>query len=543
MSMSLDEVVLGLQRLVDRAIRRVRLGPAPARGRRRLLIVQIDGLSRSVLEQALATGTMPFLARLLGRHRYRLLPMSVGLPTSTPTFQMAVMYGVRPDIPGFHYHDKRQRADVYFPRAGDAARVEAAHGGGRRGILEGGSAYGCVFTGGAVNNVFTFATIKRPGGRGLLRAVSAFVVLTWVVIKCLALTAVELARAILRLLADPVGETARGWRWLALKLGLSVWVRQLFTLAASRDLYMGVPAVYVNFLDYDVFAHAYGPRHHRALGALRRVDRSIHQLWRVARRVSEHRYDVYVLSDHGMTSCTPYQRLSGGRPIEQVFFDDLFRPAGAAEAGPVRPAGRRLASGIKAYRAHRTPGMFQRFYNYLERDFPWALGETPEARERLGVRVIAAGPNAFVYLLDVERPLGLEEIDQRFPTLADDVSRGRGIGFALARSARGPVLVWRGKRYALDGEAVPPFVGRHDWTLVARGLRDLMAMPSAGDLVLYGHESPDGTVSYVPETGAHAGPSAEEMQTFIVAPLGVGLPAPITHPIQLHPHFAGYQEG
>ena len=30
----------------------------------------------------------------------------------TPAFQMAVMYGVRPDIPGFHFHDKRRRADV-----------------------------------------------------------------------------------------------------------------------------------------------------------------------------------------------------------------------------------------------------------------------------------------------------------------------------------------------------------------------------------------------------------------------------------------------
>jgi hypothetical protein len=540
--MSLDEVALGLQRLVDRTIRRVRLGAAPARSRRRLLIVQIDGLSRLVLERALAEARVPFLARLLGPHGHRLAPMNVGLPTSTPAFQMAVMYGVRPDIPGFHYHDKRQRADVYFPRAGDAARVEAAHAKGRRGILEGGSAYGCVFTGGAANNVFNFATIKRPSGRGLLRAISAFVVLTWVLIKCLTLTAVEVAWAVLRFVADPVGETARGWRWLVLKLGLSVWVRQFFTLAASRDLYKGVPAVYVNYLDYDVFAHAYGPRHHLALRALRRVDRSIHQLWRVARRVSEHGYDLYVLSDHGMARCTPYARLSGGRPFEEVFFEDFVRPTVAVEVSPLRPAGRGLATGIKAYRAHRTPGILQRFYNYLERDFPWILGETPEARQRLGIRVIAAGPNAFVYLLDVERPVGLEEIDQRCPGLADHVSGGRGIGFGLARSARGPVLLWRGKRFALDGEAVGPFIGRHDWLLVAQGIRDLMTMPSAGDLVIYGHGSPDGNVSYVPEIGAHAGPSPEEMQTFMVAPPGVELPAPITHPIQLHPYFTRYQE-
>src|SRR6266581_4801775 len=111
--MPLDDLALGLQRALDRLVRRLLLGAAPAPGRRRFLIVQ-----------------------------------SVGLPTSTPAFQMAAMYGVRPDIPGFHYHDKRRKADVYFPRGGDAATVEKRHADGRRGIVAGGSTYGCVFTGG-----------------------------------------------------------------------------------------------------------------------------------------------------------------------------------------------------------------------------------------------------------------------------------------------------------------------------------------------------------------------------------------------------------
>src|SRR6266436_8082860 len=181
--MPLDDLALGLQRVLDRLVRRLRLGAAPAPGRRRLLIVQIDGLSRAVLEEAMVQGRAPFLARLLRHRGYRLAPMSVGLPTSTPAFQMAAMYGVRPDIPGFHYHDKRRHDDVYFPRGGDAAWVEATQAAGRPGIVQGGSAYGCVFTGGAHNNVFNFATLKRPSGAGVLRAISAFVVLGWVAIK------------------------------------------------------------------------------------------------------------------------------------------------------------------------------------------------------------------------------------------------------------------------------------------------------------------------------------------------------------------------
>jgi hypothetical protein len=206
------------------------------------------------------------------------------------------------------------------------------------------------------------------------------------------------------------------------------------------------------------------------------------------------------------------------------------------------PHGRRLAAGIKAFRTSRAPGVVQRFVNYLERDFPRLMGELPESHERDGVRVIGAGPNAFVYFLDRADPLTIEHVDERFPGLADEIARSRGVGFVLARSRSGPVCLWRGKRYDVGGEAVGPFAGRADWPRVADGIRDLMAMRCAGDLVIYGHYSPDGNVSYVAEIGAHAGPSPEEMECFVVCPPGVTLPEPITHPTQLYPHFAAYQE-
>jgi type I phosphodiesterase/nucleotide pyrophosphatase len=539
--MSPDDIVLLLQRWLDRLVRRCRLGLAPVAGRRRLLVVQIDGLSRAVLERALAEGRMPFLRRLLQRSGARLHPMSVGMPTSTPAFQMAAMYGVPPDIPGFHYHDKRRHADVYFPRAGDAAHVEATQAGGRRGIVTGGSTYGCVFTGGAGNSLLTFAMLKRPSGAGLLRALSATLVLGWVAVKSLAISVVEISRALLVLVADPVNAPG-GWKLLALKIGVSVWIRQLFTLSTARDIYAGTPAIYVNYLDYDIFSHAWGPRHRRALRALRAVDRSLRQLWRAARRVPEHRYDIYVLSDHGQAHCTPYDRLTGGRRIEQLLFEDFLVPAGAHEVAPGTPEGHRMASGIKAIRSGREPGVVQRFVNYLEHDFPWLLGEVKEARQQGGVRVIAAGPNAFIYFLDDPQPLDLEQIDARFPGLADDIARSQGIGLVLARAAGGPVCIWRGKRFRMEDLGSGPFAGRADLELVAAGLRDLMAMPCAGDLVLYGLQAPGGHVSFIAEVGAHAGPTEDEMQTFIVTPPGVTLPGPITHPLQLYPHFVRYQD-
>jgi hypothetical protein len=77
--------------------------------------------------------------------------------------------------------------------------------------------------------------------------------------------------------------------------------------------------------------------------------------------------------------------------------------------------------------------------------------------------------------------------------------------------------------------------------VVLQDIADLMAMPSAGDLVIYGIDAPEGHVSFIPEMGAHAGPSPDELHTFIIASAKVTLPSRISHPVQLYDHFIRYQ--
>ncbi|MGZ5174650.1 MAG: alkaline phosphatase family protein [Burkholderiales bacterium] len=464
--------------------------------------------------------------------RYEMEPMSVGLPTSTPAFQMAAMYGVRPDIPGFHYYDRERRGDIHFPRAGHAAYVETKQAAGRRGILDGGSAYGCCFTGGAANNFFSFASLTRPSGRGVLSALSPFVVVTWVLLKNVTLTVNELVGGVARLTTHP--RQRRGWRWLMMKIGMSVWIRGFFTMAVSRDLYAGVPRIYVNYLDYDVFAHAFGPRSRKALQSLRGIDRAIHQLWRVSRRVPEHDYDIYILSDHEQAKCTPYKDLARGQPFERWIFDEFLQPHRAPTPEGLRV---HLQAGIRA-RRRGTVALFQKFMNYLEEDF---LRRTdPEAHEQDGVRVISAGPNAFLYVVDAATALDAESMEKHFPGLLQRLSLSFGVGFVLARSADGPVCYWRGKHCTLGKSDAGPFSERPDASLVIEAIEGLMRMPSAGDVVIYGTDARDGTVSFIREYGAHAGPSADEMQTFILARRNIALPHALTNPVQLYDHFIHY---
>lgn len=535
MKVSADDLVLALQHAIDRLVRRLRRGDPPMRTHRRFLVVQIDGLSRAVLKKGLASGRAPFIKRMLECDSYRMDAMSVSLPTSTPAFQMATFYGVRPDIPGFHYYNRERQTDIHFPRSGHAAWVETRHTSGRRGILQGGSAYGCCFTGGAYNNLFTFTTLTKPSGRGVLSALSPFVVVTWVTGKNVALTIWEIAKEGLRLIANP-GQAERGWRWLKMKIFMSIWVRHFFTMAVSRDLYEGVPAIYVNYLGYDEISHAYGPGSDRAMRALQEVDQSIEHLWTVMRRVPEHQYDAYILADHGQSACTPYSDLTHGKRLERWIFDQFLNPERASDPDAPHVG---LWQGLRERQAE-TKGMIQQFMNYLDEDY--LRRPDPEAHEQDGVRVISAGPNAFLYVKDAKEPLDADAVEQRFPGLAKTLSRSPGIAFVLARSANGSLCWWRGQSCELSVTQPGPFTGREDMPLVLEGIENLIKMPSAGDLVIYGTDSPDGYVSFIQEHGAHAGPAASEMHTFIVRPAEVTLPSPISHPVQLYDHFMRYQQ-
>jgi hypothetical protein len=112
----------------------------------------------------------------------------------------------------------------------------------------------------------------------------------------------------------------------------------------------------------------------------------------------------------------------------------------------------------------------------------------------------------------------------------------------LARSPDGPVAFWRGKPCQLSESDPGPFADRPDRAIIFRGIADLMAMRSAGDLVIYGIDAPEGNVSYIPERGAHAGPSADELHTFLIHSPGVPVPAPIQHPLELYDLLIQYQE-
>src|SRR6266550_2857637 len=76
---------------------------------RRLLLIQLDGVSRGRLEKELAAGRLPHLKKLLDRRGLSLSGCHSGAPASTPAFQAGLFYGISPSVPGFVWWDRAER--------------------------------------------------------------------------------------------------------------------------------------------------------------------------------------------------------------------------------------------------------------------------------------------------------------------------------------------------------------------------------------------------------------------------------------------------
>src|SRR3989440_3914075 len=142
-----------VQSLVRRVLRPIAAGGTKARppleSGRRMLLLHLDGVGRSQLDAALREGYLPNVAQLVESGRYAVSSCRAGVPTSTPAFQAGLLYGCDADIPGYVWYDKRRRRAVRMDDHDDARVVEDDLRQRGTPLLESGSVYCSIFSGGA----------------------------------------------------------------------------------------------------------------------------------------------------------------------------------------------------------------------------------------------------------------------------------------------------------------------------------------------------------------------------------------------------------
>ncbi|MFP4087941.1 MAG: endonuclease/exonuclease/phosphatase family protein [Desulfobacteraceae bacterium] len=503
-----------------------------------LIMIQIDGLGRTQLANALKRGRLPFIRGLLQSEHLRLFSLYSGVPSTTPAMQAELFYGVRTAVPAFYYLH-RKSGKLLSMQMSDATRMVGGELQSKteRPLLQGGHAYGDVFTGGATEARFCAETMDLES---LLRRMHP---VKWVllpilyfykVLRVLALAFFEIFLALTDVLRG-VFDHKNIWqelKFIPSRIGVVIALREIVRFMVRLDIERGIPVIHANFLGYDEQAHRRGPGSYFAHWTLKGIDGAVRDIVRSARRSHYRDYEVILYSDHGQESCRSYSvehgvtvRRAVRRTLHTLWYSDTLPSHGSD------------------WEADGDRGLFTRG---LLRSKPARPALRPPD---LGTRVTvtAKGPLGHVYL-----PFTPDEAQKQ--AAAQALVNEAGIPLVLYTLINGQVqAVTAGGRFYLPQDAVPVIGGDHPFLSCV--VEDLMATcrhPDAGDLVLSGWEPGTQPLTFPVENGAHGGPGQEETHGFVMLSETLSLPggvgrktgdhAPFLRPLELRQVVLDYLE-
>lgn len=519
---------------------------------RGLVLIQIDGLSRPELERAFANGRMPFLKSLLSREQYLVHDFYSGLPSSTPSVQGELFYGVPCAVPAFGFRDHRTGEIVRMFSQDITSDVESRISSAKRGVLHGGSAYCNIYGGGANEAHFCASSM---GWSELMHDVSNWKLvpfLFWHMGSVLRVAGLLIIELLLACMGFVRGAFTKKEYWQELlmipaRVVVVILMRELATIGATMDVSRGLPVVQLNLLGYDEQAHRRGPRSDFAHWTLKGIDHAVRRLWLAAHRAPLREYDVWIYSDHGQITTTPFEYVVG-RQVADVAAEVIEAVAPLNDQATHANVSNEAV--VQEHSSARCLPDSSRRASWLSAG--WIVGKLfgegkasvpgTSRGDRPGVQVAALGPLGLVY---ANRDLTLE---QRFEVAQRLVRAGVPLALVAAPQAtygftpqgrfdlrRNPDLIF-GADHPFLQEVVEDTVllcNHADagdvvvsgWVGVPQLAKDASATPVRG--------TNDGTkaigsecrsLSFAVQSGAHAGPSPEETHAFIMAPRDVPLP-------------------
>ncbi len=530
-------------------------GPAEPADRRGFIIIQIDGLAHEYLQEAMARGYTPTLQRLLGSGEVRLARWRCGLPSSTPAVQAGIMFGNNWDVPSFRWYEKNRGLSVVCKPPVVVRQVQQRVAAGREGILNGGSSYVNMFDGGARLSLFTLGAWGRDRFFENVRGfgfVLLFLLSPWRALRTVGVSIGEYLR-------DLWGRLASRWRpgrprrftliSPFFQIMVNVVFREIETFGVMMDIYRGVPSIWANYFGYDEVAHHVGPLGHDALRALRGLDKQVRQIDRIRRQYRRRQYDLYVLSDHGMSPSTPFRELRGHTLGEQIAAQ-LGEPAALDERwGQVyharAPADFLLEElrGMEMGRSKRVRALLRTLRHWVEERVPPdpELGWDLERRSDVIVR--SSGSLAHVYFNITPSPMDLGEVAILYPQLVERLVQETSIGLILGRNGGyAAFLTSQGVRQLEpESEFGPdhPLATLPEPRLAAVQLARVASFPHSGDLILLGAWDEDGgVVCFEEQWASHGGLGGPQDYPFILYPAELSWdPSQVTNAEQLYQHF------
>jgi uncharacterized membrane protein YvlD (DUF360 family) len=513
-----------------RVIKRVarRQGPQTRTDMPGIIFLEIDGLALPVLRRAMRDGSAPNMAHWQAQDGHRLIEWEPDLSSQTGASQAGILLGSNEDIPAFRWVEKETGTTVACSAPADCAEIERRVSSGIGLLRHGGASRGNLLSGEADEAILTVSRIEaekeaNPGYRAFLangfNVTRALVLFVWEI----GLEVTAARRAARR---DVLPRGHRGGIYPLLRAAMCVIVRDLIVYGVLTDMMRGRPAVYATFSSYDEVAHHSGLERADTLEALRKLDQQFGRI-EAARRYAPRPYELVVLSDHGQTQGATFKQRNG-YALEEL----VERSLGGVEVTGV--SGGDEQSAMVGHAMNEATG----------RKAPKRAKNDVSGQQ---VVVLGSGNLGLVYLMEEERRLTLEEIEQRHPELIPALREHPHVGWLLLRSSeRGAVVLGAGGSHHLaDGtvegeDPLAPFSPNAPGHLLRTD-----GFAHVADIMIGSFYDPelDEGCAFEELISFHGGLGGAQTRPFILYPERLPAPAePIAGAAGVHRLLAGWRE-
>ena len=280
-----------------------------------LIMLEIDGLAKEILDEAIEKGYMPTLKRWIENKTHTLKEWETDLSSQTGASQAGILHGNNKDIIAYRWVEKENNNKIIVSsNFSHAPLIEQKISDGNGLLSDKGASRANMFSGDSDDFIFTSSKIIELNKLYNKTWYSVFttsnsfqrifVLFLWDILK-------ELKSQIVHKIKNIQPRMKRGIVYATLRAGGNVFLREVVTETLAGDILNGeINSAYATYVGYDEVAHHSGIRDNDVWSVLKEIDLEINRLEN-AESISKRPYEFVILSDHGQGNGATFKQRYG----------------------------------------------------------------------------------------------------------------------------------------------------------------------------------------------------------------------------------------
>jgi hypothetical protein len=470
--------------------------------KKKIIILQIDGLGYADALEAIHAGHMPFLKKLLSEEEYEILKYRSGIPSSTPYVQAGILYGDNSEIPSFRWWDRQEKKTIQVID-NTFAGVDYKYFKKSKPLLKKGAAIASLFAGGS-KSAFAVSYVDRGTSR-ITNAFSKDIFIQllmnplqnirwhWHTFKKTLRISLEIVKSIIK-------KRAVDWAHFPMYLLDQLFLFYPTSIAIKKALGANYPVTYAGFYSYDNVSHIFGKKTSHGNGILKDIDNALKSISKVMKEKKG--TELIILSDHGETK-----------------FNYI-----------ANKTGKTFAEIVSAY--------------LPEHEISEIPGKTikPQTKTKGKIHLAYTGGLAHLYDTSRTRRMSYKQIVKKFPGLIEKIVKNPEIAGAIVKDGNDNLFITQENVYSLNPPLsynVKQFLTRFDHPeIVAKQLSALNSFKNSGDIIIIAEHENDLQISFETLVCGHGSVGGGQSHPFILLKKSHKLDTKsMTDARELHPFF------